>query len=156
MGLIIVLSLLGLVLVCAEVILVPGVGIAGILGIGSMAGSCYLAFSGYGTLAGAIVTSVDVVLVVVLTIYMLRAKTWRKLALRTNIDSKAVPQGKVEVVVGDVGKTATRLAPMGTARINGVALEVKSLEGMIDPGIIVEVVMIEDGKIYVKPVGEDC
>lgn len=156
MGLIIVLSLLGLVLVCAEVILVPGVGIAGILGIGSMAGSCYLAFSGYGTVAGAIVTSVDVVLVVVLTIYMLRAKTWRKLALRTNIDSKAVPQGKVEVVVGDVGKTATRLAPMGTARINGVALEVKSLEGMIDPGIIVEVVMIEDGKIYVKPVGEDC
>ncbi|MGM9762403.1 MAG: NfeD family protein [Candidatus Cryptobacteroides sp.] len=156
MGLIIVLSLLGLVLVCAEVILVPGVGIAGILGIGSMAGSCYLAFSGYGTVAGAIVTSVDVVLVVVLTIYMLRAKTWRKLALRTNIDSKAVPQGKVEVVVGDVGKTATRLAPMGTARINGVALEVKSLEGMIDPGMIVEVVMIEDGKIYVKPVGEDC
>lgn len=156
MGLIIVLSLLGLVLVCAEVILVPGVGIAGILGIGSMAGSCYLAFSGYGTVAGAIVTSVDVVLVVVLTIYMLRAKTWRKLALRTNIDSKAVPQGKVEVVVGDVGKTATRLAPMGTARINGVALEVKSLEGMIDPGMIVEVVMIEDGKIYVKPVSEDC
>ena len=156
MGLIIVLSLLGLVLVCAEVILVPGVGIAGILGIGSMAGSCYLAFSGYGTVAGAIVTSVDVVLVVVLTIYMLRAKTWRKLALRTNIDSKAVPQGKVEVVVGDVGKTATRLAPMGTARINGVALEVKSLEGMIDPGMIVEVVMIEDGKIYVNPVSEDC
>ncbi|MGM9734798.1 MAG: NfeD family protein [Candidatus Cryptobacteroides sp.] len=154
MGLIIVLSLIGLILVCAEVILVPGVGIAGILGIGSMAGSCYLAFSGYGTVAGSIVTAVDVVLVVVLTIYMLRAKTWHRLALRTNIDSKAVPQGKVEISVGEIGKTATRLAPMGTVRIADASFEAKSLEGMIDPGVLVEVVLIEDGKIYVKPVGE--
>jgi hypothetical protein len=29
---------------------------------------------------------------------------------------------------------------------------VKALEGMLDPGVDVEVVLIEDNKIYVKPI----
>lgn len=155
MGLIIVLSLIGLILLCAEIILVPGVGIAGILGIGSMAGSCYMAFNNYGTVAGTVVMAIDVALVIGSLIYMLRAKTWRKLTLKTNIDSKAVPSGNVEISVGDIGKAVTRLAPMGTVRVDDAFFEAKSLEGMIDSGLPVEVVMIEDGKIYVKPVGED-
>ena len=33
--------------------------------------------------------------------------------------------------------------------------EVKALEGIIDAGVEVEVVLVEDKKIYVKPVSED-
>ena len=44
---------------------------------------------------------------------------------------------------------------MGTARINGKSYEVTALEGMIDAGSEVEVVHIENGKIYVKPVMPD-
>jgi hypothetical protein len=39
---------------------------------------------------------------------------------------------------------------MGSARFADCVVEVKALEGMIDPDSDVEVVLIEDGKIYVK------
>ena len=41
------------------------------------------------------------------------------------------------------------------ARFDGKGYEVKSLEGMIDAGTDVEIVMFEDNRIYVKPVSSD-
>lgn len=153
MGFIVTLILVGLVLIFAEILLVPGVGIAGVFGLLSMGGSCFYAFYEYGTTAGIIVTCVNAVLIVALTIWILRAKTWRKMSLETNIDSKAVEGATLSV--GEKGKTLTRLAPMGSARFGNYVVEVKALEGMLDPDVPVEVVLIEDNKIYVKPVGTD-
>lgn len=155
MGFIITLILVGLVLIFAEILLVPGVGIAGILGLLSLGGSCYYAFSEMGTTAGTIVTAVNAVLVVAFTIWILRAKTWKKMALETEIQSKAVPMESTVLAVGDKGKTVTRLAPMGTVRFGNHVVEVKALEGMIDPDVAVQVVLIEDNKIYVETVGEE-
>lgn len=153
MGFIVTLILVGLVLIFAEILLIPGVGIAGVLGLLSMGGSCFYAFHELGTTAGAIVTGVNAVLIAALTIWVLRAKTWKRMSLETNIDSKAV-EG-VSLSLGDRGKTVTRLAPMGSARFGNYIVEVKALEGMLDPETPVEVVLIEDNKIYVKPVGTD-
>ena len=153
MGFIITLILVGLVLIFAEILLVPGVGIAGILGLLSMGGSCFYAFYEFGNTVGAIVTAVNAVLIVALTIWVLRAKTWKRMSLETNIDSKAVEGATLSV--GEKGKTLTRLAPMGSARFGNYVVEVKSLEGMLDPETQVEVVLIEDNMIYVKPVGTE-
>ena len=151
MGFIITLIFVGLVLIFAEILLVPGVGIAGVLGLLSMGGSCFYAFYEFGNTVGAIVTAVVAVLIVALTIWVLRAKTWKRMSLETNIDSKAVPSEASIIAVGDRGKTLTRLAPMGSARFGDYVIEVKSLEGMLDPGIDVEVVLIEDNRITVRP-----
>jgi len=154
MGFIITLILVGLVLIFAEILLIPGVGIAGILGLLSMGGSCFYAFSQLGPVAGAIVTAVNALLITALTVWVLRAKTWKRFTLNTNIDSKAVSSDGV-LSVGERGKTVTRLAPMGMVRFDNDSVEVKALEGMIDPGVDVEIVMIEDNKVYVRPVREE-
>ena len=151
MGFVITLILVGLILIFAEILLIPGVGIAGVLGLLSLGGSSFYAFSQMGTTAGVIVTAVNVVLVVVLTIWVLRAKTWKRLTLETNIESKAVSFESSVLSVGDKGKAVTRLAPMGTVRFGEYAVEVKALEGMIDPGTDVQVVLIEDNRIFVTP-----
>ncbi len=151
MGFIIVLILVGLVLIFAEIMLIPGVGVAGILGLLSMGGSCFYAFNQMGNTTGAIVTAVNALLLVALSIWVLRAKTWKRFTLNTNIDSKAIDITGENLAIGDSGKTMTRLAPMGTAVIRDKAYEVKALEGMIDPGVSIEIVLIEDNKIYVKP-----
>lgn len=153
MGLIISLIIIGLLLLFAEILLIPGVGIAGILGLVSLGGSCFYAFSQMGGTVGAIVTAVNVALVVGLSIYVLRAKTWKRLSLDTNIDSKAVAD--TGLAVGDRGVTVSRLAPMGSARFDTELIEVKALEGFVDPEVEVEIVLMEDGKIYVKPVSEE-
>ena len=154
MGFIITLILVGLVLIFAEILLIPGVGIAGILGLLSMGGSCYYAFTQLGQTTGIVVTVINAVLIVALTVWVLRAKTWKRLTLETNVDSKAVSADGV-LTLGERGRTQTRLAPMGMVRFDDDVVEVKALEGMIDPGVDVEIVMIEDNRVYVKPVGDD-
>lgn len=151
MGFIIVLILVGLVLIFAEILLIPGIGVAGVLGLLSMGGSCFYAFNQLGTNAGVIVTIVNAALIVALTIWVLRAKTWKRFTLNTNIDSKAIDLFEDKLSVGDRGRTLSRLSPMGSAKIMDEVYEVKALEGMIDSGVEIEVVLIEDNKIYVKP-----
>lgn len=150
MGLIISLVILGLILILAEILLIPGVGIAGVLGVLSMGGSCFYAFHEFGNLTGGVVTGVNAILLVVLLVYVLRAKTWKRMTLETNIDAKAVADESAVVAVGDKGRTLTRLAPMGSVRFGDNVAEVKAIEGMIDPGTDVEVVMIEDNRIVVR------
>lgn len=151
MGLVITLIIIGLLLVFAEVLIIPGVGIAGILGVAAMAGSCVYAFMEISQTAGVIVTAVNAVLLVLITIWVLRAKTWQRFALQTNIDSKAIVP-EVDVVPGTVGVTITRLAPMGTARFGDLRMEVTAREGIIDPGVEVEVVEVDGIKVYVAAV----
>lgn len=151
MGFVITLILVGLVLIFAEILLIPGVGVAGILGLLSLGGSCFYAFYEFGNTTGVIITAVNVVLVVALAVWILRAKTWKRMTLDTNIDSKAVSSEASVLAVGDRGRTLTRLAPMGSARFGDYVIEVKAVEGMLDPNVDIEVVLIEDNKIYVKP-----
>jgi hypothetical protein len=62
MGLLISLIIIGLLLLFAEILLIPGVGVAGIVGLLSLGGSCFYAFNQMGSTAGAIVTAVNVLL----------------------------------------------------------------------------------------------
>lgn len=151
MGLIITFIIIGLILLLTEILLIPGVGVAGVLGVLSMGASCYCAFTLMGNTAGTIVLAVNIGLLICLLIYVLRAKTWKRLALDTNIDAKVAPS-EVAVKVGERGKAASRLAPMGSVRFGNTVVEVKAMEGMIDAGAEVEVAYIEDGKIYVNPI----
>ena len=148
MGLVITLIILGLLLLFAEILIIPGVGVAGILGLICMGGSCVYAFMEMSQATGVIVTAVNAVLVVMLTIWVLRAKTWQRLALNTNIDAKAVVP-EVDVVPGSKGVSITRLAPMGMARFGDLKLEVTAREGIIDPGVEIEVVEVDGIKVYV-------
>lgn len=148
MGLIILLILAGVLLLLAEVFVIPGIGVAGILGTLALAGSCYYAFAYMSVTAGIIVTAINIILVASLLFYFLRAKTWKRFELDTVIDAKGVSQINVEL--GMKGKAVTRLAPMGTAEIAGNNCEVTSLDGMLDAGTLVEVARIASNKIYVK------
>lgn len=151
MGLVITLILVGLVLIIAEILLVPGIGVAGILGLLSMGGSCWYAFYEFGNMTGGIVTAVTAVVLVAFAVVVLRAKTWQKMTLNTKIESK-VNNITFELRVSDRGRTVTRLAPMGSVRFGNEIVEVKALEGMIDPDIDVEICLMEEGKIYVTPI----
>lgn len=149
---IISLLVVGIILLLIEIFVIPGIGVAGILGIAAVIAGCYFSYD-WGTRAGMIVTGGVIVIIIIFLIVALRSKTWEKLALKTNVESSA-GQDSTVITVGDSGVTTTRLAPMGSARIEGKTMEVKSYEGFVSPGVDVEVVMIEDNIIYVRPVSE--
>lgn len=155
MAFIIILVALGLMLILAEIVIIPGIGVAGILGIVSLGGACFYAFHELGPVAGTVVTIVNAALLLGLAIYMLCARVRKKRSLNANIDSKISFFDETRIAVGDTGRTLTRLSPTGSARIGDIDCEVKSLEGIIGADVEIEVVMIEDNKIYVKPVETD-
>ena len=152
-ALVVTLIITGLLLLGAELIIIPGFGIAGILGIASIVASCWIAFAQIGPTAGIIVILVNMVLVVATTILMLRSKTWKKLSLKTNIDSKvdSAPQEK-GIDVGNRGVAVTRLAPAGKVQIGETVLEAFTRDSLVEPGKEVEVVEMEGNKIFVKEI----
>ena len=75
--------------------------------------------------------------------------------METSIDSKAVDSVSISVNLGQRGKSVTRLAPVGTVRFGDDVAEVKALEGLVGSGVDVEIVLIEDNKVYVSEVDLD-
>lgn len=147
---IIILLALGILLMIAEVLVVPGVGFVGIIGFVLLLVSVYLAYdkdttTGHLILAGASVSSIGIL------ILSLRAKTWERVSLKTTLTGKSNPHNyQEEFKIGDTGKTTSRLNPIGKARINNQVIEVKSFSDFIDQGASIEIVDIEGNKITVK------
>jgi len=148
---VVTLLILGIILILVEMLLIPGVGVAGFLSLASLGMACWYAFSEISTNAGWWTTLAAVLLLASLLFFALRAKTWRRLELKTEVTSRMGTEAE-QVHVGDLGVAHTRLAPMGTGRFGNVTCEVKSHDNaMIDAGTPLEVVAIEENKPLVKP-----
>ena len=149
--LVITLMIAGILLLGAELIIIPGFGIAGILGIASVIASCWVAFAYIGTTAGIIVILANILLIAASTVLMLRSKTWKKLSLNTNIDARvdSAPQQK-GINVGDTGKALTRMAPAGKVMIGENVVEAFTRDTIIEPGKDVTVIEIDGHRIFVN------
>jgi Membrane-bound serine protease (ClpP class) len=151
LALTIALIIIGLILLSIELLIIPGFGIAGILGITSLIGACYFAFAGFGTIVGMIVMLGIIALVIIGVLFIMRTDTWKKISLKTNIDSKVDDSPDVKgLTVGLHGKTITRLAPGGQVIFDNKIVEVYTRDGLIEPGKEVEISSIEDNRIFVS------
>ncbi|MCR4859236.1 MAG: NfeD family protein [Bacteroidales bacterium] len=149
---VVTLLVLGILLMLVEMLLVPGVGVAGFLSLGSLGVACWYAFASISTAAGWWTTLAAVLLLGAMLFFALRAKTWSRFELKTEVDSKMGTEAD-GVHVGDRGVAYTRLAPMGTGRFGDLSCEVKSFDNkMIAAGTPVEVVAVEENKPLVKPI----
>jgi len=153
MGLIITLIVIGVVLLLAELLLIPGVGIAGVLGLLCLVGANFIAFSYHAQWIGIVVLVITFIVCFLGIWYALRAKTWKRFSLKDEIEAKAIPLPQDQGIgVGARGKTLGRLIPSGKARIGNNDVEVYAFQGVIDPGTEIVVVQIEDVRIFVSPV----
>ena len=153
MGLIITLIIIGVVLILAELLLIPGIGVVGILGLLSLIGANFIAFFYHSQTVGVIVLILSIVICTLAVSYALRAKTWKRLSLNDEIEAKAIPLPQEQGIhIGMRGKTLGRLIPAGKARFGAIDTEVYALKGVIDPATEIEVVQIEDLRIFVVPV----
>ena len=156
MGLIIMLIIIGVVLLLAELLLIPGIGITGILGLIALIGANFIAFFYHSPSVGIVVLVISIVICFTATWYALRAKTWKRLSLHHEIEAKAIPlPSDLGIHIGMRGRTLGRLIPSGKARLGGIDTEVYAFQGVIDPDTEIEVVQIEDLRIFVAPVTSD-
>ncbi len=147
---IVLLLLLGLLFLVAELLLLPGISIGALLTLLCDGAAVYLAFTRFDSTTGIAVLLVCLLLSLAVTVLSLRAKTWQRFSLRSEIRSSSTPQPSAEVACGARGTTVSRLAPMGKVEIGGRIYEAKSTDAYIDPRTAVEVVGFENFSVVVK------
>jgi membrane-bound ClpP family serine protease len=148
--LIAVFIVLGLAFLVLEILVIPGVGVAGVIGFALISIAVWQSYAQYGSTAGHLVLAGTFVLTLITLVLSLRNKTWKKIALSAKISSKVNVVGAEAVHLGDQGVTTSRLAPMGKALINGEFYEVRTTGAFIDQQEDIIVEKIDNNKIYVK------
>ena len=147
---IVILVLLGILLLILEFLVIPGTTIAGIGGIILIAAAVYFGYDVYGTKTGHIILFSTIVTIVLLVIFSLRLGTWNKLMLKSEIKGKVNVIDENQIKVGEIGKTITRLAPIGKAVFGDEEYEVKSNGEFIDHNKNVEILKILSNQLIVK------
>ena len=149
---VIVLIVLGVLLLVAEIVVIPGIGFTGIAGGIAIIVGIILAY-GISSTTGHFTVLATTVLLVVAMYFSLRAKTWQRLALHKSIDSAVdVSPALKNIQIGDEGIAITRLSPTGKVRIKNVDVEARSMLEFIEHDKKIVVVKFEDSKVIVKEV----
>ncbi len=156
MGLIVILIIVGVLMLVAELVLLPGLSFAGICSLLANGGAIYLGFTRYGTTGGFIILAAIVILSLVATVVSLRAKTWQRLSLKSTVDGTCQSLPDNTLKIGDRGVTVTRLAPIGKVMIEEKTYEAKSFgDKYIDPRKEIEVVGFENFNAIVRQINQN-
>ncbi len=147
---IIALIVAAIILFLAELFVIPGISIAGILAGGCIVFANYYAFAHMGVLGGFVTLAVSILGCIGSLVLFMRSKTLDRLALKENISSKVCRKAEAKVKPGDTGICTTRLALIGYAEIGGDIVEVKSADGLLDEKTPIVVTRITDGIILVE------
>lgn len=147
---IIALIVVGLLMVLLEILVIPGMGVAGIFGFALMAIAVFLSYSRIGTTEGHIVLVGTIAFNLLFLVLALRSKTWNRFMLKKNVDSRVNIFDESGIKAGDTGTTISRCAPSGKALINNEFYEVHARSEFIDEDQLVEVIKVEHNKIFVK------
>lgn len=160
---------IGILLLAAEAFLLPGFGIAGILGIVATAAGFLSLATGFtldspGTLSwdvfarflgqfAATLVVGGVFLVLISRVVPSLPFARRHLHLSADglgAGAVAVP-GDVVVAVGATGAASTDLRPSGRATLAGRVVDVTSEGGWVEGGTAVRVVRVEGARVFVRP-----
>lgn len=145
------LVLLGIFLLVAEIIFVPGTTIVGILGLLFSIYGIYLSYDYFGAITGSIFLVSALLINVIALVVAFKGKSWERFSLKSSITGKFNEDFKPELNEGDVGQSISSLKPMGKALFNDIEIEVQSNGGYINENVEIEILRIESRKYFVQP-----
>jgi len=146
---IIVVLVIGLLLLFTEVAVVPGFGVAGVLGVLALGAGAIAAWTELGPLWGGVTGGVSVVAAVVMLIWLPKSRAGRKMVLEhSQVD--AVSQRNRSDLVGRRGVTVTPLRPVGRVRFGSTEVDVTTEGEYIDSHQEVEVMTVEGARVVVR------
>lgn len=149
---VILMMVLGLFLVLLEIFLIPGVTIAGIIGILCEVVSVSIAYNKFGNQTGSVFLVLALVFNLIMLYLAFKSGFWEKFALKKNLVEKVNEEKLNQIQVGMEGVTSSVLRPMGKAIFEGLKVEVSSLGDWIAKDTLVRVVSVDGKKVIVEKV----
>lgn len=147
------IMLIAILLFLVEIFLLPGFTIAGVAGAIFAIGGVVYAYTLSPT-AGHITLGGSVVVFGGLFLWLLRAKSFQRVALKTDVDSTLTSTRDMGLQVGEEGVTLSRLAPIGKARFEQITVEAKAMENFIDEQTPVVIVRIDGYNVVVQTINK--
>ncbi len=155
----ILLFILGLVLLVLEVAVIPGFGLAGVLGLGSVFASIVMAFGDVriALISLSVAISVSFVAVVLLWSRIRQSRLWSRLILSHEESPGAGYRAPADLshLVGKQGVTITPLRPAGTVLVEGRRFDVVSDGGFVAGNSPIEVIASEGTRVVVRELVEE-
>lgn len=153
LAVIFLLLLISVFLLIVEIFFIPGTTLFGIAGGIGASIAIYFAFQesnfwGYTSLA------VGLLFFILFFFIGKRMMNKSKLNLDHSIQSKVNTYNNDIANIGDTGKVLTVLRPNGKAFINNKKIEVYSLGNYIEKDTLIEIIKIEENKIFVKTLNQ--
>ncbi len=146
------LILVGVILMLAEIFLLPGITVAAIGSIIAFMFSLYYAYQDFGIQGFMITLLVSAILLLIMFYLSVRKKNLSRMSLKETISSKVSENADEKISIGEQGYTKTRLNPMGSVVLGGEIYEAKSFEGFIDNSTAVEVIAFDSSIVIVKKI----
>lgn len=150
MTVIVALIAVGFLFLLLEILVVPGATVVGITGFILMAIGIWQGYAVYGAPEGHYILTGTIFLTFVGLAFSLRAKTWKRAMLDSEITGRTNVYEEDAVKAGDTGKAISRIVPIGKALIKDQYFEVRSNGEFIDQGTDLIVTKVDRNKIYVK------
>lgn len=149
---IIALLAIGLALIIAEIIFIPGTTLVGVLGLVFAIAGIVISYEYFGSDIGFYILIGMGAATAAALYYSFKSGVWSKFSLKTSSQSK-VNEGMVaELTIGDEGKTLSTLRPVGKAKFKEQEYEVKTLGDYVDHGMPIRIKLIMSNQIIVEPI----
>lgn len=157
---------LGVLLLLIEVFVIPGFGVAGIMGLlltlfslgAALIGNVGLQFPSGGAITQAILTLAGTLILVMIFGYSVgrylpKSERFGHLVLAPELGSAAgyIAADSDDTLLGQVGVALTTLRPAGMAEIDGRRVDVVSQSTFVPQGEHVEVVSVRGSRVEVRP-----
>jgi membrane-bound ClpP family serine protease len=144
------LLIIGLILLLAEILFIPGTTIVGAFGLlVSIAGVIYT-FLSYDVQTAWLITGIAAVLNISVIIYGFNSGVWNKFSLKSSIQGGTFDGRTDGFQVGMPGKALSDLKPFGKGIFAEQIVEIKSEGGFIGVDSDITIIKIENNKIIVK------
>lgn len=150
MGLVALLFVVGVLLLCIELFIIPGFGVVGLLGAGSLIAAVAVAWWKLGGLEAGVALALGTAVIASLLWYLPRSRAGKAMVL-AEVQS-AIATLPAVVAVGAEGLAATPLRPSGVVSFAEHEVDVVSEGLFVDAGTRVRVTRVEGSRVFVEPV----
>ena len=146
---IVTVLVLGLILLFAEVAIVPGFGVAGVLGVLALGAGAVAAWTELGPFWGGVTGGASIAAAIAMLFWLPKSRAGRRMVLEHS-QAESISQEDRSLLVGRRGVTVTPLRPIGRVRFGSEEVDVITEGEYIERDQEVEVTVVEGARVVVR------
>ncbi len=150
--------LLGAVLICVEIFLIPGFGITGVLGIIAILASVFMSFGIHNIAIAVFVIFIsliiDIILIVLIARFMVKSKEFKNKITLSSDTAGYHSSVSYDHLLNREGIADTFFRPAGYIMIDNKRYDAVSEGEFIDKGSSLKVILVEGNRIVVKKLND--